>query len=334
MPGNIAVLTAEDWPPHYPDYMPADWLDHLLGQLADALGVSTFTLYPAIAVILLGLTCGLVGALVVSNRMAFFSDAMAHTAFAGVAVSLLLVVLLAGARSRTEVQPYVPWVPVGAAAFGVAVGLGIAAVRDRSGLTNDTVIGVFFALAVGIGAMLMPPLSRVAPFSQEQFLFGGLSSVGAADLLALSVLLVVTLLMVWHRANALTLSSFNPSLARSRGLPVKRDGYLFIALLAVVVNLAVSTVGALLINALLVVPAAAAANLGRNYRQVFWLTVLGSVGSGLIGLYISQSVTMRLVGERISFGPSGTTVVVCVAWFFLTMCVAATKNRRTAAQHG
>lgn len=307
--------------------MPAAWLDRHLGLVADLLGVSTFTLYPVVAVVLLGLTCGLVGALVVGNRMAFFSDAMAHTAFAGVAVSLLLVVLLAGARSRAEVEPFVPWVPVGAAGFGVAVGLGIAAVRDRSGLTNDTVIGVFFALAVGVGAMLMPPLSRVAPFSQEQFLFGGLSSVGAADLLALAGLLAVTLAVVGLRANALTLASFNPSLARSRGLPVKLDGYLFIALLAVVVNLAVSTVGALLINALLVVPAAAAANLGRNYRQVFWLTLAGSVGSGLVGLAVSQTLALRLVGERVSFGPSGTTVVVCVGWFFLTLLVRGLRRR-------
>ena len=296
--------------------MPAAWLDHVLGRLADAFGVSTFTLYPVLAVVLLGLTCGLVGSLVVGNRMAFFSDAMAHTAFAGVAVSLLTVVLLSGARSREAMTPYVPYVPFGAAAFGIAVGLGIAAVRDRSGLTNDTVIGVFFALAVGVGAMLMPPLSRVAPFSQEQFLFGGLSSVGAADLMALAGLLVVTLVVVWRRSNALSLASFNPSLARSRGLPVKADGYLFIALLAVVVNLAVSTVGALLINALLVVPAAAAANLGRNLRQVFWLTLVGSVGSGLVGLLVSQTLQLRLVGERHSFGPSGTTVVVCVLWFF------------------
>lgn len=314
--------------------MPAARLNHVLGQLADALGVSTFTLYPVLAVILLGLTCGLVGSLVVGNRMAFFSDAMAHTAFAGVAVSLLLVVLLSDAQARAQVDPYVPFVPFGAAAFGVAVGLGIAAVRDRSGLTNDTVIGVFFALAVGIGAMLMPPLSRVAPFSQEQFLFGALSSVGASELLALAGLLAFTTVIVWLRSNALSLASFNPSLARSRGLPVKLDGYLFIVLLAVVVNLAVNTVGALLINALLVVPAAAAANLGRNLRQVFWLTLAGSVGSGLVGVFVSQTLQFRLVGERTSFGPSGTTVVVCVLWFFLTMLVAAVRGRPVGNRGG
>jgi zinc transport system permease protein len=301
--------------------------DRLLGHLAEVLGVSTFTLYPLLAVVLLGLTCGLVGSLVVGNRMAFFSDAMAHTAFAGVAVSLLLVVLLSGATSRAQVQPFVWAVPYTAAGFGVLVGLGIAAVRDRTGLTNDTVIGVFFALAVGLGAMLMPPLSRVAPFSQEQFLFGGLSSVTADDLLSLLGLLAVTAGVVAWRANALTLASFNPSLARSRGLPVKRDGYLFIALLAVVVNLAVGTLGALLINALLVVPAAAAANLARNHRQAFWLTVGGSVGCGLAGLAVSRTLTLTLAGEPQQFGPSGSTVVVCVGWFFLTMLAGAVRGR-------
>ena len=310
--------------------MPAAWLDHVLGQFADSAGLDIFTVRAVLAVVLLGLTCGLVGAQVVGSRMAFFSDAMAHTAFAGVAVSLLLIVVLAGARNARDIEPHLRLVPFGAAAFGVLAGLGIAAVRDRTGLTNDTVIGVFFALAVGVGAMLLPALGKIARYSPEAFLFGGLSSVSAADLLSLAGLLVVTAVVVWRRSNALSLASFNPSLARSRGLSVRRDGYLFIALLAVTVNLAVGILGALLINALLVVPAAAAANIGRNMRQVFWLTVAGSVGCGLAGVLLSRVVSLQLAGERVQFGPSGLAVVVSVGWFFLTMAVGRTRPPRAA----
>ena len=314
--------------PPYAKVMPAVWLDHILGQLADTSGVDVFTLRAAVAVVLLGITCGLVGTQVVGSRMAFFSDAMAHTAFAGVAVSLLLLVLLAGVRSDADAEPYLWLVPLGAAGSGVAAGLGIAAVRDRTGLTNDTVIGVFFALAVGLGAMLLPALGRVVRrYNPESFLFGGLSSVGAGDLLSLVGLVALTVAVVWRRSNALSLASFNPSLARSRGLPVQRDGYLFIALLAVTVNLAVGILGALLINALLVVPAAAAANLGRNLRQVFWLTLAGSVGCGLAGVFLSNALAVTLAGQTVRFGPSGLAVVVCVGWFFLTMFVAAVRGR-------
>ncbi len=307
--------------------MPAAWLDQVFGQLADSAGLDIFTFRSVVAVILLGLTCGLVGAQVVGSRMAFFSDAMAHTAFAGVGVSLLLVVLLTGARSAADAEQFRWVVPFGAAAFGVAAGLGIAAVRDRTGLTNDTIIGVFFALAVGLGALFLPTVGKIVRYNPEVFLFGGLSSVGAGDLLALAVLLAVTAAFMCWRSNALSLASFNPSLARSRGLPVRRDGYLFIALLAVTVNLAVGILGALLINALLVVPAAAAANIGRNLRQVFWLTVAGSVGCGLAGVLLSSILVVPLAGERVRFGPSGLAVVVCVGWFFLTMLIAAVRGR-------
>ena len=90
-------------------------------------------------------------------------------------------------------------------------------------------------------------------------------------------------LFAW-RYNQLVFASFNPTLARTRGLTLTLNNYLFIVLLALVVNLSIKAVGALLINALLVVPAAAAANLSRNLRQMFWLTVAFCLGAGLIGL--------------------------------------------------
>jgi zinc transport system permease protein len=96
-----------------------------------------------------------------------------------------------------------------------------------------------------------------------------------------------------------------------------------------VVNVSVLTIGALLINALLVVPAAAAANVGRNLRQVFWLTLAACVGCGLLGLAISNFVTIPLGRGRepLQFAPSGTIVVLCVLWFFATMAWAAVRRR-------
>src|SRR4051812_11938778 len=101
-----------------------------------AYGLSTFDVYPVVAVALVGTACGLVGSLVVGNRMSFFSDAMAHTAFAGVAVALLTIMLATGARQPGQMDEYlwlVPWITAG---IGIAVGVGMEFVRERTGLTN------------------------------------------------------------------------------------------------------------------------------------------------------------------------------------------------------
>lgn len=303
-------------------------------QLADLLGVSTLILYPAIALVLLGLSCGMVGSLVVANRMAFFSDAMAHTAFAGVAFGLLSVIIFARVESTHAVDEYGVEIVLVMVAVGLAAGFGIGYVRERTGLTNDTVIGVFFALAIGVGSMLLPAVRRSVNVDIDQFLFGSVIFAGQRDLWLLAGLAVVTALVVGWRYNALVFASFNPSLARSRGVRIGLNNYLFIALLVCVVNLSVKSVGALLINALLVVPAAAGANLGRNLREVFWWTLAASVGSGLLGFLVSNYLTVPIGRGQapLVFGPSGTTVVLCVLWFFATMAWAAAR-RRGAGEH-
>jgi zinc transport system permease protein len=308
------------------------WIDARLSDLAGFLGVSTFDLNPLLAVVLLGLSCGMVGALVIGSRMAFFSDAMAHTALAGVAFALLGIVLAFGVKKTSDADPYLWLVPWAMAAFGVVAGVSMAYVRERTGLTYDTVIGVFFALAVGLAAMFLPAIRTAVNIDADQFLFGSVAVSAGSDLFVLVVLFVGTTLVVGGRFNQFVIASFNPSLARSRGVPIRLNSYLFIVLLALVVNLSIKAVGVLLINALLVVPAAAAANLGRNLRQVFWLTLAGSVMCGVVGLRLSDWVHVPLGGgQSLQFGPGGMIVVVCVGWFFLTMAIAAARGRRSGS---
>lgn len=290
--------------------------------------VSGFALRAVLAVAAVSVTCGLVGSLVVGNRMAFFSDAMAHTAFAGVAFALLGIVVLTGARTGTDADGYLWVVPLVMVAFGAVVGVFIAFVREQTQLTNDTVIGVFFALSIGFGAMFLPALQKRVNLDIEQFLLGGVNFVNDADLAMLLGLAAVTSAIVGFRFNALVFGSFNPSLARSRGLALRLNNYLFIVLLALVVNLSIRAVGVLLINALLVVPAAAAANVANNLRQMFWFTLAGSVASGLTGYVVSTHLLIPVGhGAPLEFGPAGTIVVVCVAWFFATMAWTAARRK-------
>ena len=303
--------------------MPTAWLTHLIGSVADALGTELFFVKGVIAILLVCLLCGTVGALVVGNRMAFFSDAMAHSAFAGVALGFLSVAAAGATRDEATVAWVVPLVMV---LFGAAVGAAIAYIRERTGLSHDTVIGVFFALAIGFGAMLFRILQERTPFNPETFLFGSLVFVPETDLVYLTVLAVVVGLLFARRYNDLVFASFSPSLARTRRIGLRANNYLFIVLLALVVNLSIKAVGALLINALLVVPAAAAANVSRNLRQMFWLTLGVCVVSGLLGFYLSTAVTVP-IGGGVKFGPSGTIVVVSVAFFFASVLASGVKNR-------
>ena len=161
--------------------------------------------------------------------------------------------------------------------LGAFMGLGIALRPRKTGLSNDTVIGVFFALSIGLGAVLFKVLARQAFASPEQFLFGDPTAISTADLVMLLALAGVTLvLLLLLMSNQLMFTTFNVSLARSRNVPVTLCNAAFIILLSLIVNLSLRTVGALLINALLIVPAAAAANVSRNMRQMFWLSVLAS----------------------------------------------------------
>ncbi|MBM3980371.1 MAG: metal ABC transporter permease [Planctomycetes bacterium] len=308
--------------------MPDALMTDLIRWLAGQFGTELFVVRSVLALIVLCLVCGMVGALVVGNRMAFFSDAMAHCAFAGVALGYISV-LLTGVTDPRERAATAAWlVPLVMVAFGVAVGAGMVFVRDRTGLAHDTVIGVFFALALGFGAMLTKMIQQVSTVNLETFLFGNLLVMADANVLYLCVALVlVTGAFLW-RYNHLMFASFNPSLARTRRMNVTVNNYLFIVLLAIVVNLSIQAVGALLINALLVVPAAAAANVSRSLRQMFWLTIAFALSAGLLGYYASTHYSFK-VGNMapVDFAPSGVIVVATVGLFFGSMAAVAVWNR-------
>jgi zinc transport system permease protein len=274
-----------------------------------------------LALALVSLTCGAVGSMVVGSRMAFFSDALAHCAFAGVSLGYVIFELfILGARPKEE---FWEWVTPIMVVFGIAVGAGIAYVRGQTGLASDTVIGVFFAFSLGIAAMLKNIINDRSVFSLEDFLFGDPLFVSAPEILYMAGLAVFTWVFLFFFYNRMVFSSFNSSLALSRRYPVNLLYYLFVILLALIVNLCLRYVGVLLINALLIVPAATAFNLGRNLREVFWITVLLSVFVCLAGLGASWELQVR---SGIKFGVSGTIVMLGVGLFFCSMIIGKLKS--------
>src|SRR5262245_47678778 len=212
-----------------------EWIDQAINRIADLFPPGSWLSMPTdvkalVAVVLVCGICGAVGALVVGNRMAFFSDALAHCAFAGVTLGMILALW-----SRAGQESWV--VPLVMVSFGVVIGLAIAYVREQTGLANDTVIGVFFAFAVGFGGMLFASLQTRTSLNPESFLFGSPLYVDVRDLIALAVLAILLGVVLLRRYNHFVLASFNPSLARSRQIPLRYCNYLFIVLLALIVNL-------------------------------------------------------------------------------------------------
>jgi zinc transport system permease protein len=298
------------------------WFTKLWGPGAEIWPAWEFNIYAMLAILLVGLVCGATGSLVVGNRMSFFSDALAHCAFAGVAIGLLIAMIL-----RTPDGDFKEWILLIMVGFGVIVGLGIAWVKERTALASDTVIGVFFAGAIGLGAVVISAVRGRKGFQLEQFLFGAPLEVRGRELCMLFGLLVITVLVLCWLYNPMVFTSFNASLARSRRVRIRLCNYLFIALLGIIVNLCLQIVGALIINALLIVPAATAANLSRNLRQMFWWSVGLCIGEGVVGQLLNWEIN-NATGAH--FGLSGTIVVLSVMLFFVSMAVGPALKSRPA----
>src|SRR5687768_2283214 len=171
--------------------MHSGWLDQGIEAFTQLFPPLTFfnlafNVRGMLAVLLVSVVCGAVGSLVVGNRMAFFSDALAHSAFAGVGLGLLLG-FLTGAEGST----FLPWLTAIMIAWGVLVGLAIALVRERTGQASDTIIGVFFAGSIGLGAVLLKAGAARRYLPPEDFLFGHLLTVRFEDLLVLAGLIAL-----------------------------------------------------------------------------------------------------------------------------------------------
>jgi zinc transport system permease protein len=303
-------------------------IEDALASLGHFLGSDGIFLKGTLAIIVVSVICGFVGSLVVGNRMAFFSDALAHCAFAGVALGVITTLLLDSGRSKESLLDWV--LPPVMVIFGGIVGLAITYVREKTGLASDTVIGVFFAGAVGFGAILFGVLKQLTNRDADMYLFGSPNFIRAIDLLVLFILALVTGGFMVLRFNSLVFSSFNPSLARSRRIPLRLYNYVFVILLALIVNLCLQAVGILLINAVLIVPAATASNISRNMRQLFWWTMALSLATGIGGQLMSANVSVSVRGNEIPLGAGGCIVVLSVLAFAVSMFLSPlVRGRQT-----
>ena len=245
-----------------------------------------------IAGLLVGSLASYLGVFVVQRRLSFLGDGLAHAAFAGFALGLLL-----------HGQPLLIAIP-----FAVVMALGVTWVREKSSLGDDTAIGIFFALSVALGVLFMS-LRQGYTADLSAYMFGSILAVSATDLWAsgLVMLIVLVLLPFWSRW---AYATFDRELALADHKPVLRDDYLLSALIAVVTVTSVKLVGIVLIAAFLVIPAATARLISPTFARMALNAVLIGLASVLIGMLVSYRLDI----------PSGATIVLCqVAMFMLAL---------------
>lgn len=267
------------------------WLYDLLGKLPFECLEPRFMRQALLGLLMLAPMTAMLGVHVLNFRMAFFSDAVGHSAFAGLALGLIL-----GAPPTTAVL-----------VFGVLVGMAIMGVQRRSGLSADAAIGIVFSAVVAFGLAVVsraPDLGRQI----QQYLYGDILTVGEGEIAVMGVLLAVLILFETAGWNRMLFLSLSPVMARVNGMATAFWQYLFAAILALVVMFSVRAVGVLLVTAMLVVPAATGRNLARNMRGLFWWSIAVSMFSSVTGLLLSAQ-------EWLATASGATVILVACACF-------------------
>ncbi|MCQ2443626.1 MAG: metal ABC transporter permease [Oscillospiraceae bacterium] len=246
-----------------------------------------------LAVLVISPLFGLMSTLVVENRMSFFSDALGHSAFTGLAIGAVC-----GLVDAT-------WAAV---ALSIVFALLFTWVCEKSAMASDTVIGVFSSTAVALGIFISTLDGR--SFTKfNSLLIGDILSVSVEKIGLLALILALVVVLWTFCMNSMTLSAIHPALADSRGVNLWMQKALFNCAIAVVVTLSMTWVGLMVINSLLVLPGAAARNVARNMREYTLLSLLAAVVCGIAGLMVSF-----YIGSS-----TGASITLLLAvWFFLT----------------
>ena len=247
------------------------------------------------ASLIVGVLCSVIGCFVVLRAMAFLGDALAHAILPGVAVAYLL---------GTDLL-------LGALVAAVLVGLGIGLISRRSGIKEDTAIGILFAAALALGVVLISTVRSYA-VDLTHILFGNVLGVSAADLWLTGALALVVLVVLLLFFKEFQLASFDPVLAHMLGKRPELLRFVMLILLALTIVVSLQTVGVGLVAAMLVTPAATAFMLTRRLAAMMAVSAVIGAAASVIGLYVSYYLDVA----------SGAAVVLVATAAFVVAYVA------------
>ncbi len=259
-----------------------------------------------VVLIIVSVVAPVVGAFVVHKGLAFSGDALAHSTLAGVAVAFVS----GGA------------VTLGALAAGVLTALGIAWTKDRARVSYDTAIGILFVAMFSLGILIMSTQGGYAP-DLFSFVFGNILGVSQEDIIASAVLAILVLLFVAAFYRELLFTSYDPAMAQTAGVPVKVFQYAILVMIAVAVVVALKAIGIVLVNAMLIIPAATASLVVRRLSAVMALGAAAAMAASLIGLQVSFHANVAT---------SPAIVLVAALLFLVTLAITAWRRRLSPLQ--
>jgi manganese/iron transport system permease protein len=223
-----------------------------------------------VVLVVVSIVGAVVGSYVVHKGLAFSGDALAHSTLAGVAVAFV-----AGAN-----------VSLGALIAASLTALGIGWTRDRARVSYDTAIGIMFVAMFAIGILVMSRRTNYTP-DLFSFVFGNILGISEADLVGALVLGVAVLVFVFAFYRELLMTAYDPAMAATVGVASRFFQYALLVLIAVTVVVALKAIGIVLVNAMLIVPAATATLLARRLPSIMALGAALGLAASLVGLHVS-----------------------------------------------
>lgn len=230
----------------------------------------TFMKNALLAILLITPIFAILGTMIVNNKMAFFSDALGHSALTGIAIGMLLGI------SNINISMIF---------FAVIFALLLNFIKNKTTYGADTIISVFSSIAIALGLAILAQTGSFNKYSS--YLVGDILSINSSEILYLFIAFIAVILFWYFMFNKLNVISINKTLAKSRGINTKLIDNIFVILIAVIVMISIRWIGILLINSLLILPAAASRNISKSMRSYHLLSIIFSLFSGIAGLIIS-----------------------------------------------
>ena len=230
----------------------------------------TFMKNALLAILLVTPVFAILGTMIVNNKMAFFSDALGHSALTGIAIGMVLGI------SNMNISMIF---------FAVIFALLLNFVKNKTTYGADTIISVFSSIAIALGLAMLAQSGNFNKYSS--YLVGDILSISNVEILYLFLAFIAVFAFWYFTFNKLNVLSINSTLAKSRGVNTKLIDNIFVILIAVIVMISIRWIGILLINSLLILPAASSRNVAKNMRSYHLLSVIFSLFSGIAGLVIS-----------------------------------------------
>lgn len=252
-----------------------------------------------LAAVLVGIICGVIGCFIILRGMALMGDAISHAVLPGVVIAYML-----GASFF-----------IGAVITGVLTALAIGFISQNSRIKEDSAIGIMFTAMFALGVVLITAL-RGTSVDLWHILFGNVLAVSQMDLWITKGIGIFVLIAIVIFYRPLLLSTFDETMAKAAGLPVKKIHYLLMLLLSLVTVASLQTVGIILVVAMLITPGATAYLLTNRFSVMLVLSAVFGVASAVIGLYYSVIYDVS----------SGASIVLVASVFFAIAFFFAPKQ--------